>query len=174
MQALVWILGYESIDWERTKKHGCTANQNCITNVRSNITICFQFLGSMATKIYHKGNYTLDHPLRGHGDTSCFLHDDMIAELNEFDVAFVQEVGWRTNLKNVLDSPTSPSKWVSNMVPTMYYDATEAFISKIPQQTKTVFVLGQIGVNCKNKSKTSVLKNYERAVLTILLWGCQA
>ena len=63
----------------------------------------------------------------------------------------VQEVAWWTTLKHVLDSPTSPSERVSKMVPTMYYDAMEALISKISQQTKTVFVLRQIGVNCKKR-----------------------
>ena len=124
-----------------------------MTEAQSNITICLQFLGSMATKIYQEGNYTLDHSLRGHGDSSCLLRDDMIAGLNEFDVAFVQEVAWWTNLKNILDSPTSPSEWISKMVPMMYYDAMEALLSKLSQRTKTVFVLGQTGVDCKNKSK---------------------
>jgi len=155
VQSLVWALGFKNIAWNTTGKDGCSATRMCVNDVKSNITICYQFMGSMATKIYHEGIYTLNHSLRGFGDSSCLLHDESIAELNEFDVVFVQEVAWWTNLHNLLDSPTSPSEWVQKMVPTMYYDAMKVLLSKISQQTKTVFVLGQTGIPpCVNKSES--------------------
>lgn len=153
VQALVWTLGLENITWaSKQGMDNCTASRECTSEVKSNITICYQFLGSMAAKVYHDGNYTLDHSLRGHGDSSCLLRDKMIAELNEFDLAFVQTVAWWTRLPRILDAPTSPSKWVSKMLPTVYYDAVTTLLSKLSRQTKTVFVLGQIGTKCVNKT----------------------
>ena len=128
-----------------------------MTDAKGNIKICLQFMGSMATKVYTERNFTLDHSLRGHGDSSCLLKDKMIAEISEFDVAFVQEVAWWTNLGQRLDSPSSPSEWVSKMIPKMYYDSMHTFLTKLSQRTKTVFVvLGQIRANCKNKSECFV------------------
>jgi len=107
----------------------------------------------MATKIYHEGNYTLDHSLRGHGDSSCLLRDDVIDKLAEFDYVFVQSVAWWTNLKKHLNSSTSPREWVQKMTPIMYYDAISALLSRLSSQTKTFFVLGQVGTSCKNKTE---------------------
>eukprot|EP00956_Cyclotella_meneghiniana_P002114 scaffold2407_cov57-Cyclotella_meneghiniana.AAC.1 len=158
--ALVWTLGHESVDWVHThpnkpnENRTCTTPRHCMTDVKGNITICHQFMGSMATKVYTEGNFSLDHSLRGHGDSSCLLQDEMIAEISDFDVAFVQEVSWWTALNKILVSPSSPLEWVSKMIPKMYYDSMRTFLTKISNRTKTVFVLGQIGVNCKNKSKS--------------------
>ena len=98
-------------------------------------------------------NYTLDHSLRGHGDSSCLLHDDMIADLAGFDSVFLQPpIAWYTNIKNVLSSATSPEAWVQKMTPTMYFDALDAFLTKLSSRTKNVvLVLGQIGSDCQNK-----------------------
>lgn len=81
------------------------------------------------------------------------LRNPIAAELGEFDTVFVQSVAWWTNLRNKLDSPTSPKDWVIKMLPTMYYDAIGSLLSKISRQTKTVLVLGHIGVRCKNKTE---------------------
>lgn len=164
VQALAWTLGYERLDWNTTRPPkdvgtNCTAARSCFVDEKSNVTICHQFMGSMATKIYHRGNYTLDHSLRGHGDSSCLLSDEMIAEFHDFDLVFVQSVSWWTNLKNLLDSPTSPREWVSKMVPKMYYDAMNSLLSKISERSKTVFVLGQIGVDCQNKTAPEPFKS---------------
>mmetsp|Transcript_32508 Transcript_32508/g.55393 ORF Transcript_32508/g.55393 Transcript_32508/m.55393 type:complete len:259 (+) Transcript_32508:2-778(+) len=158
VQALVWTLGHETVDWVKTappkrkRYRNCAAGRRCMTDMKSNITMCHQFLGSMATKIYHEGNHTLDHSLRGHGDSSCLLHNKMIADISLFDVVFVQEVSWFTSVVRTLNSTTSPSEWISNMLPQMYYDAMSKFLSKISEKTKTVFVLGQIGADCENKT----------------------
>jgi len=155
VQALVWTLGHEKFEWEKVRLPGevnCTTSRMCLIDMESNITICYQFLGSMATKIYQERNFTLDHSLRGYGDSSCVLHDQMIAEFNEFDLVFVQSVAWWLNLKRVLNSDTSPMEWVAKMTPIMYYDAMRDLLSKISQETQTVFVLGQTGVGCINKT----------------------
>ena len=94
VQALVWALGFEKVTWVPIRLNNCTAERKCVSEIASNITICYQFMGSMATKVYHEGSYTLDHSLRGFGDSSCLLREDMIANLNEFDVAVVQTVAW--------------------------------------------------------------------------------
>lgn len=108
----------------------------------------------MATKVYQEGNYTLDHRKRGHGDSSCMLHKKMIAQLNDkFDMLFVQSLAWYTDLGRALDSPKSPSTWVSTVVPTLYYDAMVSFLSKVSRRTKTILVLGQVGTNCKDKTE---------------------
>jgi len=61
--ALVWTLGHDRVSWD--KQHpadsfvNCTTHRSCIVDSSSNITICWQFMGSMATRVYHEGNYTL-------------------------------------------------------------------------------------------------------------------
>ncbi len=158
VQALVWTLGHSTIQWNTTlpatKKifDSCTTGRYCMLDRLSNITICYQFLGSMATKVYREGNYTLDHHKRGHGDSSCMLQDTMTAELNtNFDVLFVQNIAWYAGLPSKLESPTSPATWVTTVVPTLFHDAMGSFLSKVSQRTKTVLVLGQVGMNCKDK-----------------------
>jgi len=89
--ALMWTLGYDNIGWERPSVHkrkgkDCTAGRNCFTDEKHNITFCHQFMGTIATKVYHEGNYTLDHSLRGHGDSSCLLEDSNIAAISSFDL----------------------------------------------------------------------------------------
>jgi hypothetical protein len=118
-----------------------------------NITICYRFMGSMATKIYHEGNFTLDHRLRGRGDSSCLLHDEMIVEFDDFDLAVVEgSIAWFSGLPRLLNSSSSPFDWVERMVPELYHDAMGTYLSKVSQRTKTVFVLGQTGTICANKS----------------------
>ena len=159
VQALIWTLGHENVKWDKSspseeylKHNSCTASRFCTIDTIGNITICYQFMGSMATQIYHEGNYTLDHSLRGHGDSSCLLQDEMIAELVEFNLVFVQTLAWWTRLGKILDSPTSPSDWVNEMLPKVYYDATGDFLTKLSQRTDTVLVLGQTGTDCRNKT----------------------
>jgi hypothetical protein len=103
-------------------------------------------------RIYHEGNYTLDHSLRGHGDSSCLLEDSNIAAISSFDLVFVQSLAWWTGLGTVLDSPTSPKEWVEKMLPTVYYDAMKELLTKISGKTETVLVLGHTGVNCTEKT----------------------
>jgi len=61
--ALSWTLGHKQINWtitntpvELEEKFGltCTAIRYCFTDTQDNITLCFQFMGSMATKVYHE------------------------------------------------------------------------------------------------------------------------
>lgn len=159
VQALVWTLGHEHVDWDSSnptleylQHNNCTAKRHCMIDAKDNITICYQFLGSMATRVYREGNYTLDHSLRGHGDSSCLLGDKMIQDIAQHDLVFVQTLAWWTNLKMLLESPTSPSRWVAEMTPRVYYDAVGDFLSKVSKQTKTVFVLGQTGSDCENRT----------------------
>lgn len=153
--ALMWTLGHDSITWNITNQpesKNCTANRKCFTDERHNITFCHQFLGTIATKKYHEGNYTLDHSLRGHGDSSCLLEDQNIAEIVSFDLVFVQSVAWWTALGTRLDSPPSPKKWVDKMLPAVYYDAMKELLTKISEKAETIFVLGHVGVDCKEKT----------------------
>eukprot|EP00571_Detonula_confervacea_P010086 CAMPEP_0172305960 /NCGR_PEP_ID=MMETSP1058-20130122/7151_1 /TAXON_ID=83371 /ORGANISM="Detonula confervacea, Strain CCMP 353" /LENGTH=384 /DNA_ID=CAMNT_0013017721 /DNA_START=226 /DNA_END=1377 /DNA_ORIENTATION=+ len=154
LHALVWSLGHtENIKWKTTKIENCESYQKCHTDAEDNITMCQQFLATMATKIYHEGNYTLDHSLRGSsGDTSCLLRDGSIDKLAEFDYAFVQSLAWWTSLSKLLDSSTSPRKWVDKMVPIVYYDAINSLLSRLSGRTKTFFVLGHTGTRCNNKT----------------------
>ena len=151
VQALVWTLGHNKVKWKKSSAN-CDGFRRCMLDAKGNITICYRFMGSMATRIYREGNFTLDHRLRGHGDT-CLLHDEMIAEFDEFDLAFVQgSIVWYLGLPMKLNSSSSPFEWVQKKVPDVYYDAMDAFLSKVSQRTKTVFVLGQSGTFCANKS----------------------
>ena len=117
--------------------------------MRSNITICHQWIARLATKVYHEGNYIIDHPtLHGINSSSCILHDDMIDEITQFDLVFVQgSVVWYAGLPLKLNSSSSPLEWVKKMVPLVYNDAMEALLSKISNRTKTVFVLPYIPGN---------------------------
>ena len=152
--ALMWTLGYDRIAWNETEPEDeeCTTRRRCFTDEKYNITFCHQFMGTIATKVYYEGNYTLDHSLRGRGDSSCLLEDSNIAVISSFDLVFVQSVAWWTNLGTHLDSPTSPKEWVDKLLPMVYYDAMKELLTKISVQTETVFVLGQIGVDCKEKT----------------------
>jgi hypothetical protein len=96
------------------------------------------------------------------------LHKKMIAELNDkFDVLFVQSLAWYTDLGRALDSPKSPSTWVSTVVPTLYYDAMVSFLSKVSRRTKTILVLGQVGTNCKDKTEPEA---FHRENMAPSLW----
>ena len=156
--ALIWSLGHKRVKW-KTKfpippsLKPCTTRRHCFTDAQSNITICRQFLCSMATTVYSEGNFTLDHALRGKGDSSCLLQDEMMEQLTGFDLVFVQSLTWWTNLPTILDSPSSPMEWVAGMVPTMYYDAMKLILTKLSRSTKTVLVLGQTGVDCADKTE---------------------
>jgi hypothetical protein len=119
----------------------------------SNIKICYQHMGTMATKMYLDGNYTLVHSSKIDGDTSCLLYDKTIAEFSKFDLVFVQGVVWWAGLPKVLNSTTSPFDWIAGIVPTVYKDAMGALLSKISQRTKTILVLGQVGTSCRNKTE---------------------
>ena len=152
VQALVWTLGHNVVKWTKSSAK-CDATRFCMLDSIGNITICFRFMGSMATKIYHEGNFTLDHRLRGQSESSCLLHDDMIDEFDEFDLAFVQgSIEWFVGLPLKLKSSSSPFEWVERMVPELYHDAMDTYLSKVSRRTKTVFVLGQTGTTCANKS----------------------
>ena len=152
VQALVWTLGHNVVKWTKSSAK-CDATRFCMLDSIGNITICYRFMGSMATKIYHDGNSTLDHRLRGNGDSSCLLHDDMIVEFDEFDLAFVQgSIEWFVGLPLKLNSSSSPFEWVERMVPELYHDAMDTYLSKVSRRTKTVFVLGQTGTSCANKN----------------------
>ena len=153
VQALVWTLGHDRVEWNETLAN-CSSTRWCMHDVRSNITICHQWMARLATKVYHEGNYNIDHPtLHGINSSSCILHDDMIDEITQFDLVFVQgSVVWYAGLPLKLNSISSPLKWVTNMLPGIYYDAMEALLSTISHRTKTVFVLGQTGTKCQNKT----------------------
>ena len=132
VQALVWTLGHKKVKWKKSFVMKCSSERNCVLDVKGNITICYHFMGSMATRIYREGNFTLDHRLRGHGDSSCLLQDEMIAKFGEFDLAFVQgSIAWYLGLPVLLNSSSSPFEWVQKMVPDLYYDAIDAFLSKV-------------------------------------------
>jgi len=154
VMALMWTLDYRTIKWKTTKpkNKNCTTRRFCFTDTKHNITFCYQFMGTIATKLYHEGNYTLDHSLRGHGDSSCLLEDSNIDVISSFDLVFVQSIAWWTKLGDVLDSPTSPKEWVEKMLPTVYYDAMKDLLTRISRKTQTVFVLGHIGVDCEGKT----------------------
>ena len=150
-QALVWTLGHDRVE-EQTFE--CSRSW-CIHDAKSNATICHRFMGFMSTRVYREGNFKLNRPLLGAhlSDQSCLLHDNMIDELVKFDLVFVQgSIAWFSGLPLKLNSTSSPDQWVAKMLPLVYYDAMDALLSKISQQTKTVFVLGQTGTSCANKS----------------------
>jgi hypothetical protein len=153
VQALVWTLGHDKIEWNETLAN-CVSPRWCMHDVKSNITICHQYMGVIATKVYHEGNYVIDHPkLHGNASSSCILHDDMIDEIAQFDLVFVQgSVAWYTNLPLNFNSTSSPLKWVTKMLPVIYYDAMEALLSKISQRTKTVWSMEHAGLGCKNRT----------------------
>jgi len=150
VQALVWTLGHDRVNWEETT-YDCTSKRKCMVE-EGNITICDQFMGSAATKIYHEGNFTLDHSKRGHGDSSCLLREENLNDMGKFDLVIIQSISWWTNLANNLGSSESPPQWVNKMIPTIYYDTMEVLLSSVSQHAKTVLVLGQIGTRCKNKT----------------------
>jgi len=60
--------------------------------IRSATATSPKFMDTIATKVFHQGNYTLDHCLGGHGDSSCLLADSNIAVISSFDLVFVQSV----------------------------------------------------------------------------------
>jgi hypothetical protein len=131
----------------------CKTQRYCMIDDIGNITICYQSMGSMCTKMYREGNFTLVHSLRGFGDTSCLLYDKLTHKLIEFDLVFVQGITWWQGLPRLLNSTTSPFDWVSELVPTVYKDAMGKLLSNLSGKTKTVLVLGQVGTECLNKTE---------------------
>lgn len=156
VEALAWTLGHEHIRWKndwRPYFGKCTTVRSCFTDTPSKMTICFQFLGSMATHIYSDGNYTLDHSLRPEGDSSCLLSNPMMKRMKRYDVVFVQSLAWYVAIPSVLKSDTCPEAWAETVLPQLYADSMQALLSKLSQSTKTVFVLGHIGTDCANKTE---------------------
>ena len=155
--ALVWTLGHTNIQWTRTKNMSpetCSSDQWCMHDVKGNITLCHRFMGSISRGPIIEHNYTLNHSVRGHGDSSCLLHDTMVQQMsNQFDLVFVQgSVMWFAGLPALLNSTSSPMEWISKKLPLLYHDAMEGILSKLSQRTRTVFVLGQSGLLCVNKT----------------------
>jgi hypothetical protein len=156
VQALVWTLGHTRVKWEHTKSNSCSTNRLCMTDKPGNITICYQTMGSMSTKIYREGDYTFDHSLRNSkgdtGDSSCLLYGKLTNELAGYDLVLVQGITWWLGLPRVLNSTTSPYEWLSKIVPTVYKDAIGKLLANLADRTKTVLVLGQVGTACGNKT----------------------
>jgi hypothetical protein len=154
--ALVWTLGHTNIKWAKTRNMSpetCSSEQWCMHDVKGNITLCHRFMGSISRGPIIEHNYTLNHSLRGHGDSSCLLHDTMIQQMSQFDLVFAQgSVMWFAGLPALLNSTSSPMEWISKKLPLLYHDAMEGLLSKLSQRTKTVFVLGQGGLLCANKT----------------------
>ena len=154
--ALVWTLGHTNIKWAKTRNMSpetCSSEQWCMHDVKGNITLCHRFMGSISRGPIIEHNYTLNHSLRGHGDSSCLLHDAMIQQMSQFDLVFAQgSVMWFAGLPALLNSTSSPMEWTSKKLPLLYHDAMEGLLSKLSQRTKTVFVLGQGGLLCANKT----------------------
>ena len=134
---------------------GCGASR-CFVDVVANITVCRQFMGTMATHIYTDGAYRLNHTRRGHGDSSCILRPSSLTTLASFDIVLVQSLAWWTNLPNHLDSKESPKAWVASMLTTVYTDALRALLIPLSKLTKTVFVLGQTGQKCEDRTVPDV------------------
>ena len=152
VQALVWSLGFKKIDWKKEER-GKWRDKQCAIDPIGNITICRQFMGTMATQVYHEGNYTFNlTEVSGHGDTSHLLQDEMIDEIAEFDLVFIQGVAWFAGMQRTFDSPTSPSEWLWELIPKLYRDVMESLLRKLSHRTKTILVLGQSGTACRNKT----------------------
>ena len=82
------------------------------------------------------------------------LHDEILAEFDEFDVAFIQgSIAWYGGIPLTMNSSSSPYDWMRKVVPIAYRDAMDALLTDVSQRTKTVFVLGQIGTNCTDISE---------------------
>jgi len=63
-------------------------------------------------------------------------------------------VTWYTHqLLTVLDSIKSPREWIVKMLPRLYKDAIGSLLSKISSRTNTILTLGQVGSDCRNKTK---------------------
>lgn len=155
VEALIWTLGYTKVRWKTgilPYFPNCFTKRFCHTDKPSQITICMQFTGSMASQVYHEGNYTLDHSLRGLGDSSCVLKPRMLKKFGTFDLVFFQSLAWYAGLPMKLDSETSPLAWVEGMLPKLYYDSIQPILSELSRHTKTVLVLGHIGTDCQNKT----------------------
>ena len=128
----------------------------CFVDVVANITVCRQFMGTMATHIYTDGAYRLNHTRRGHGDSSCILRPSSLTTLASFDIVLVQSLAWWLNLPTLLDSKESPKAWVASMLTTVYTDALRALLIPLSKLTKTVFVLGQTGQKCHDRTVPDV------------------
>eukprot|EP00956_Cyclotella_meneghiniana_P043699 scaffold284192_cov83-Cyclotella_meneghiniana.AAC.1 len=162
--ALIWTLGHDKVDWEKfdlnIPQEKSVLWRNCMVDHLSNITICYQFVRTMAKSTYYEDNYTLDFSLMrkdrigNDPDTSFLLNEEMIDQLAEFDFVFIQGVTWYTHqLLTVLDSIKSPREWIVKMLPRLYKDAIGSLLSKISSRTNTILTLGQVGSDCRNKTK---------------------
>ena len=121
--ALVWTLRHGKVEWEKSSVKRCTTSSYCMLDAESNITICFRFMGSMATRIYNEGNFTFDHHLRGHGDSSCLLLDEILAEFDKFDMAFIQgSIAWYGGIPQLMSSSSSPYHWMQKILPIVYHN----------------------------------------------------
>ena len=111
-------------------------------------------MGNMATQVYQEGNFTLNlTETSRHGDTSYLLQDKTLNRIAEFDIVFIQGVAWFAGIATAFDSPTSPRKWIHEILPQLYRDAMEVILSKLSYRTKTIVVFGQTGSSCRNKTK---------------------
>jgi hypothetical protein len=121
--ALVWTLGHGKVKWGKSLAKRCTTSRYCMLDSESNITICFRFMGSMATRIYHEGNFTFDHHLHGHGDSSCLLCDKILAKFDKFDMAFIQgSIAWYGGIPQLMSSSSSPYHWMQKILPIVYHN----------------------------------------------------
>lgn len=168
--ALVWTLGHTNIQWAKTRNMSpktCSSEQWCMHDVKGNITLCHRFMGSISRGPIIEHNYTFNHSLRSNGDSSCLLHNTMIQQMSQFDLVFVQgSVMWFAGLPELLNSPSSPREWISKKLPLLYHDAMEGLLSKLSQRTKTVFVLGQGGLLCANKTRPEPFREDKEYNLT--------
>ena len=152
MLALVWSLGLDHVDWK--DEEGGMIDTQCTTDPIGNITICRQFMGRMATQVYQEGSYILNlTEISGQGDTSYLLQDEMLDQIAEFDLVFIQGVVWFAGIQRVFESPTSPAEWIHELLPKLYRDVMEVILSKLAYRTKTIVVLGQSGTTCINKTE---------------------
>ncbi|KAL3773398.1 hypothetical protein ACHAWO_003689 [Cyclotella atomus] len=157
VQALVWTLGYKIVNWNNRSLG--KMNFYCMIDQIGNVTICYQFMGSMATKVYRDGNYTLDlkdykleFSFMAERETSFLLEDETINDLAVFDIVFIQGVAWFAGIPGFYNSPTSPRKWIDEILPELYRDVWEVLLTKLSDKTKVVLTLGQTGTSCENKT----------------------
>lgn len=153
VEALLWTLGHEKVNWKINRRpylKKCFTERYCFEDTPSQATICFQFMGSIATQRYTDGNYSLGP---GAADSSCLLKGSMLTRMTKYDVVILQTTAYHAGLPTGLGSPTSPQSWIESIIPTVYYDAWKPLLSKLSKSpARTVFVLGHVGSDCKNKT----------------------
>ncbi|KAL3767684.1 hypothetical protein ACHAWO_004386 [Cyclotella atomus] len=156
VQALTWTLGHADFKWEIVqpvaRAKDCVTQRRCMTDTIGNITICHQPMTTMATQNYKEGDFTFEFTQESR-DTSCLLSDEFTHQLTGYDLVFVQGIAWWQGLPRRLNSTTSPSEWILELVPTVYKDAMGKLLSNLSAKTKTVLVLGQVGTACLGKTE---------------------